>query len=520
MIDLLKTCRHLAVSLAPLLLLVAIGVALRLINLGGRPLWYDEAFALLYARLPYDTMLEGTLAQSQGAAADVHPLFYYVSLQNWMNVFGDSVVAARSLSVLYGAGTIVLVYGLMRESFDRRVGLIAALVVALSPFQIAFSQEARMYTQLGFWTTASLWAFVRGARTNRWKAWVAFGVCGAAALYSHNLAFAFYAAIGLFVVARVLGGLARRTLRASLLTGAITGALIMGALFAPWLMQLPAQFGKIAQSYWITPPTIVTIVQTLMAFAFWTDNQAASFPLAAAMLAGSVLILALTVYHLVLRRREFDARVGLLLTLFAVPIVVLIGVSYAFKPVYIIRGLMPAQIAFLMLAAWAAAGLPRAVQIGSGVLIGVILIAALVSHYGYARFPRAPWGEVSAYLRANAIDGDAIVHDNKLTFFPMHVVDPELNQVYLADVAGIGSDTLARATQHALRLIAADVEDAISNRDRVWLILFNRTRDDYRAAGFLDDPGWVAIDEEMDAVEKRSFGDVAVYLFARQTNGE
>ncbi len=503
-----------------LLGIVALGVALRLINSNGRPLWYDEAFAMLYARLPYQTMLEGTLAQSQGAAADVHPLLYYVSLQQWMRAFGDSAAVARSLSVAYGVGTILLAYGLMRELFDRRVALIVALFVAVSPFQIAYSQEARMYAQLGFWTTASLWAFVSGARTGSWRAWLAFGVCGAVALYSHNLAFAFYAAIGLFVAARVLGGLARQTLHASLLAGVLVGALIMSALFSPWLSQLPAQFGKIAQSYWITPPTIVTIVQTMMAFAFWTDNQAASFPLAVAMLAGAVLVLTLIAHELVRRRREFDARVGLLLTLFAVPIVVLIGVSYAFRPVYIIRGLMPAQIAFLMLAAWAAAGLPRAVQIGSGVLLGAILVAALVSHYGYARFPRAPWGEVSVYLRANAIDGDAIVHDNKLTFFPMHVVDPELDQAYLLDVAGIGSDTLARATQHALRLIAADVEDAIADRDRVWLILFNRTRDDYRAAGFLDDPGWVAIDEEMDAVEKRSFGDVDVYLFTRQANGE
>jgi len=494
---------------------IAAGLLMRLINLGGRPLWYDEAFALLYARLPYDAMLQGTLAQSQGAAADVHPLFYYSTLHTWMQVFGDSTLAARWLSLVYGIGTIGLAYALMRELFDRRVGLMAALFVALSPFQIAYSQEARMYAQLGFWSTATLWAFVRGARTNGLKAWIAFGVCGAATLYSHNLAFAFLAALGMFVLARVVDGLLRRVMRTALLTGAIVGAMIMTVLFAPWLSLLPAQFGKIAQAYWVAPPTALTFVQTLIAFGFWADNQAAAPMLAVAMLVGSLLVVALIAHELIHRRREFDARLGLLVTLFVAPIVALAVVSYAVKPVYVIRGLMPSQIAFLLLAAWAASGLPRAVRIGAGVLIGAVWIVALASHYTYSGFPRAPWNDIATYLRANTTEGDAIVHDNKLTFFPMHVVDPSLAQVYLPDVAGIGSDTLARPTQEALGLIATDVDTAIAGQNRAWLVIFARARSDYRTAGFQDDPNWLALDAAFEVGSRQVFGDVEVVLWLK-----
>ena len=372
-----------------------------------------------------------------------------------------------------------------------------------------------MYAQLGFWSTATLWAFARGARTNSWQAWLAFGLCGAATLYSHNLAFAFFVAIGLFVAARFVAGLLRGVLRTSLLIGTIMGALIMAALFSPWLSLLPSQFGRIAQAYWITLPTAVTFVQTFMAFGFWADNQAASLPLAAATLTGSLLVLALIAHELVQRRREFDARVGLLLTLFVVPIAVLAAVSYAFKPVYIIRGLLPSQIAFLMLAAWVASKLPRVVQVGSGALLGAVLLFALVSHYTYTDFPRARWGDIAAYLRANAVAGDAIVHDNKLTFFPMHVVDPQLDQVYLPDVAGIGSDTLAPATQAVLGLPATTVDDALADRDRVWLVILDRARDDYRAAGFDDDPNWTAIEAEFGVKLRQAFGDVEVAMWAR-----
>ncbi|HLF28660.1 MAG TPA: glycosyltransferase family 39 protein [Anaerolineae bacterium] len=498
-----------------LLIVIAIGAVLRLINLGGRPLWYDEAFSMLYARLPYDAMLQGTLAQAQGAAADVHPLFYYSTLHTWLQVFGDSPAGARWLSLVFSVGTIGLAYALMRELFDRRVGLMAALFLALSPFQIAYGQEARMYAQLGFWGAATLWAFVRGARTNSWKAWLAFGLCGAALLYSHNLAFAFLAALGLFVVARFVMGLARRVLRTALLTGAITGGLIMGALFSPWLSQLPAQFSRIAQAYWVPPPTGATFVQTLIAFGFWTDNQAAPPLLAAALLAGSILLVALIAHELVQRRREFDARVGLLVTLLFVPILVLVVISYALKPIYLIRGLMPSQLAFLLLAAWATAKLPRVVQVGSAALLGAILFFALVAHYTYTDFPRALWDAITAYLRSNAIAGDAIVHDNKLSFFPMHVVDPDLPQVYLPDVTGIGSDTLAPATQQALGLPATPSAEALANRGRVWLVIFSRARDDYRAAGFDDDPNWTAIAARYDMLEREVYGAVEVILWMR-----
>jgi len=490
-----------------LIAILIAGVALRLINLSGRPLWYDEAFAMLYSRLPYDSMIEVPDLQ--------HPPFYYLSLKSWTMISGESAAGARSLSLMYGAATIGLAYLLMREMFDRRIGLIAACFVALSPFQIAFSQEARMYAQLGFWSTASVWAFVRGARTNSLWAWIAFGVCGAATLYSHNLALAFFAAVGIFVLLRLATGLLRRVLRVALLSGTLTAALIMGVLFGPWLTRLMGQFGEIVQVYRIAPPTAATFAQTMIAFGFWTDNQAARLPLAAAMLAGSILIVALIAREMIRRRREFDARVGLLLTLFLAPIIVVALVSYALRPVYIIRGLIPSQIAFLLLAAWAAARLPRVVQIGAGALIGLVWILALASHYPYTGFPRAPWPDIAAYLRVDAKGGDAIVHDNRLTFFPMIIVDPALEQVYLPDAAGIGVDILPQTTQEALGLPWTRLDDAIAGRDRVWLVIFTRTRDDYRAAGFADDPNWVALDAHFNVVEQRSFGDLAVFLFNR-----
>ncbi len=95
---------------------------LRLINLGGRTLWYDEAFAVLFAEKGLSAMREGTLTAAEGSAADVHPLLYYSLLHGWMRAAGQSVVAVRLLSVLLGLLTVGFVYRLAHDWFWRKDG--------------------------------------------------------------------------------------------------------------------------------------------------------------------------------------------------------------------------------------------------------------------------------------------------------------------------------------------------------------------------------------------------------------
>src|SRR3972149_4699859 len=112
-------------------LLLAFG--LRLINLGGRTLWYDEAFAVLFAEKGWDAMLDGTLTPVEGGAADVHPLLYYMSLNFWMDAFGQSPIAVRLYSVLIGVATIGVVFLLARDWFGESAALAAALITAGAP---------------------------------------------------------------------------------------------------------------------------------------------------------------------------------------------------------------------------------------------------------------------------------------------------------------------------------------------------------------------------------------------------
>jgi uncharacterized membrane protein len=140
------------------ILLLAFG--LRLYRIGAQSLWNDEGTSVALAA-------RDLAAVTQGAANDIHPPLYYYLLHVWMALFGNSELAVRSLSALLGTLVVLLVFALgsllaaLGRHDGRRTGLLAALFAALSPFQVYYSQEARMYILTAFLGAASVYAFLR-----------------------------------------------------------------------------------------------------------------------------------------------------------------------------------------------------------------------------------------------------------------------------------------------------------------------------------------------------------------------
>ena len=124
---------------APYLILLA-GFALRLFRLGANSLWYDETVSMLLARAEIPELLRHT-------AGDIHPPLYYLLLHFWIQLAGWSEFSAAFLSLWFGVLLIALVYRVAREWLGaREIAVTAALFVAVSPYNIWYSQEVRMYT--------------------------------------------------------------------------------------------------------------------------------------------------------------------------------------------------------------------------------------------------------------------------------------------------------------------------------------------------------------------------------------
>lgn len=362
-----------------------------------------------------------------------------------------------------------------------------------------------MYSLLCFLSLLSAFFFIRCWRQGRWSNWVSFIVATTLSLYTHNLAFLNLLALDFFV-------LTARQWR--LLKPLILAHMAVALLFAPWLSVIFSQFGKVQQSYWVPRPGLAELVNTVVAFTF---NLPTWPPLLPGVLFLSLAILALALYRAFRTRPRQEAHreaVCLLLLMAFVPIVVAFLLSQ-FRSVYIIRGLLPAALAYYLLLAWVVSSL-KLPRWGWAVIASIVAVPVAISlgyHYQYAQFPRPPFNQAVAYLRDNYRPGDAIVHDNKLTFFPCHYYDRALSQTFIADPPGSGSDTLALPTQEALGLFAQELEAATAGHERVWLVIFDRAVMEYQAAGYPDHPHLSWLKARYRLSEVIHFNDLALYLF-------
>jgi mannosyltransferase len=495
--------------------ITAVALLLRLVNLNGRSLWYDETFSLLYAARPLSDIVQGTLTQLNGAAAEEHPLLFYTLLHGWLALWGETHLAARLLSVLWGIATVPVIYLLGRRLFNQGVALAAAVFVTIYPFHLYYSQEIRMYSLLGLAALTAVYYFVRAWQDGGWRNWLAYSLAAAATLYTHNLGAIFLAGLGLWLLWYWFFHERWQQWRP-----VVAAHLVVLILFAPWLLVLPSQFNKIQQSFWIARPGLLEIIQTVLVFHFAYDNQALPPWLLPPAFFLSLLIPAI----LLLEGRRlrwqpaqtypFPTPYALLLCLALGPVLLTLLISQI-TPVYTIRAMLPAGLAYglLVVALFFNDHTPKIVRwavLGPAVLVA---LAAIVNHYQYNSFPRSPFAAAAVALDRELTTDTIVVHSNKMTYFPTYYYDPSLPQAFIADRPGSPSDTLAYATQSALGLFAtADLQTAVAGHDRVWFVLFDRELAEYEEAG-RPHPHLLWLQQQYRQTDEQQINDLLLFLF-------
>jgi uncharacterized membrane protein len=149
-----------------MIFVLILAFALRIINL-SQSLWLDEAItALTVKNYDFINIITGF------AKGDFHPPLYYLILKFWTNLFGYSEIALRMPSVIFGVLTVFFVYKLGGKK--------AALLMAVNPLAVYYSQEARMYSLAAFAVTAAVYFF----QNKRYFLWGLFFLIG---LYSDYL---------------------------------------------------------------------------------------------------------------------------------------------------------------------------------------------------------------------------------------------------------------------------------------------------------------------------------------------
>ncbi|MFN2162307.1 MAG: hypothetical protein ACK2UN_09570 [Candidatus Promineifilaceae bacterium] len=185
-----------------LCLLLLLAVALRFYKLDAQSFWNDEGNSARLSERPLALIIEGT-------ASDVHPPLYYVILHSWRELVGDSEFGLRSFSAFAGvltvAATIALAQFFGASYRVRATGavlvLASALLAAINPTLVYYSQETRMYALLSLLGALSTVVLLRWLSMREKRYWsLAYIIFTTAGLYTHY----FYPTILLFQAVIVL----------------------------------------------------------------------------------------------------------------------------------------------------------------------------------------------------------------------------------------------------------------------------------------------------------------------------
>src|SRR5713101_6988209 len=122
-------------------LVLLLAFILRLYRLDFQSFWYDEGFSAFVAKGPLTSI-------SVYVFIDPHPPLYYTVLHFWMKVAGEGEFSLRFLSVALGVLSIALIYRLGADLLGYRAGAYAAVLGAVNPFLLYYSQETRGYILL------------------------------------------------------------------------------------------------------------------------------------------------------------------------------------------------------------------------------------------------------------------------------------------------------------------------------------------------------------------------------------
>jgi mannosyltransferase len=437
--------RSLAPGVVHLTVIFAVGLGLRLLYLGSKSLWLDEALSIGFA---------GNPQQLWGSGYDnAHPPLYYTLLHYWL-LLGDSEFVLRLSSALAGSLAIPLGYALATSLGGHRLALSTAWLMALSPLLVWYSQELRSYSLLLMLSLLVALAFVRLVIRPHLAWWLLFIAAMSAALYTH------YAALALVPVLPGLIALLFLQERAT-----------RQGLFL-WLAAWPVIF--LLYWPWLTTPGLRAFIELmsstkpypveLLAYYLPISPAFASTLVALALLLAIPIALVVVFWMLRQERAKWNhwaaspfVRYGLLLLFLALTLASVIPRGYSIK-----KQLVHLWPFGLLVVGWV---FPW--RVSNRLPLALLLAASLVGSLANVLLvPKEQWRETAAYLVEHGEPNDVIWVVPGYYAMPLSYY---LDRAGKADTE-LGSNPMFERQPVSPSMSNSELEALLDKGQRVWLI--------------------------------------------------
>lgn len=443
--------------------ILLVGLFLRAISLQGESFWEDEAQSFYQARNPFfigadnpfglHDLVDRFVLLRYIVNNDIHPPFYYAQLGLW-SLLGISDWFLRSNSILWGVLAIAAVYAFAcKLSPSHLVAIIAASLVAFSPFHVEMSIELRMYSLISCLAVVSiscLHTILHQSRAGK-RSWILFTVVNLLIVYSQGIGFLWLLLINLIY----LGFLAEywlqnRQVPPNLRSWVISQLLTVVA-FSLWLaIKLKGGVSGVASvARYLKVPTPLELLGVPGKMLF-NNTASSNFPAPPLTTPGWILtllaVLSVTLIAVAIFSLRKNIRTLLLLTVPSLGgLLIIYLISVLGRPVFILRGIIFCLPFFALLVAiglvYVSQRIPRllpdrmnyATKIGIAngwleiVLIAMIAVNAWGIYQGTVSDARKQWQEVGA-LVAQQIQPQDVILIPRSTMSSLMLYSPPINR--------------------------------------------------------------------------------------------
>lgn len=345
-------------------------------------------------------------------AQDVHVPLYHQVLHFWRMVLGDTVGAARLLSLLFYLLSIPAIYFLGKVAYSRTIGLFAAFLFSISPFMNWYGSEIRMYTLFTFLVIVNQYFFLSIFKNSAGKAqrgiWIGYAATAMLGVYAHYFFFLnLLSQLVFYFIQR------DRFPEGSLKRFAVVAALVVAA-FAPWVWWVWVQ-GQAQNQHPLLPiPTTVNLFNTFSQFLLGFQNDSLN-----------TFFLSLwpvtIIFGFLALRKNF--RISPVSQYFLLLVLLSITVAFAISfivPVFVSRYLIfTVPALYLLLASVISSYSSRASTI-AGMGITALMLTGLVIQIANPGAPvKENYREAATYISEYATPQDVVVLSAPFTVYPV-----------------------------------------------------------------------------------------------------
>lgn len=443
---------------------VWVGSLLRLWQISHAPFWYDEIFTSWLGQLPLPQLIEAT-------RGDVHPPLWY--LIAWgVERFSHAEWALRLPAALFSIGGLILFVHLARQmKFSESATLVGLAIMAMSPFQLFFAQEARMYALLQFSIMLGLLAMLQ-------RRWWLLGICSVVMIYTHNYGLVYAALLYLMAFLRewgqpVLLNLEFKDLaslgwkdisdQANFKSIFISGALAL-VCYLPWALSMLGQF-KSMDTWWQQSTTFGGFLDPLNVF-LWGGAMVGLLQTLGQLVAFILLIFALW------RAVQLRSKAALALAAGALaPMLFSWATELVTHPTYLYRSFIGSSPALYLLIGWALTErvdiLKRRIVLGA---LAPLAAVAVICFYPTSWLKSGLAEDSVSVIQASLQPGDIVYHMNSgslVGFWYAYPNDPEMWRYIEPHITGdVG--TLSAQTLSAFGTQQVNIDDLPWKR--AWLV--------------------------------------------------